>query len=199
MQPLTNNNMFAVPGMELCEQGNFSIGLGCYLSQQKIYASLWGRVSVQATGDTNSVLIQVQPVTTHKQRNTCNRVPEVGNLVIGKVFKVTWRAVIVEIFATEEQLLEYTFRGVIRLPDVTTTSSDKIDLHNCFRTGDIIRAQVISLGDPQAYYLSTSRSCDGVIYATSSAGYPMEPFNEIQMICTKTQAKEYRKVGFGSK
>ncbi|EME28258.1 exosome complex component CSL4 [Galdieria sulphuraria] len=168
MQHSTNRAtaMFAVPGMELSEQGNFSIGTGCYCLHQRVYASLWGRVSFQETGEANSLRIDIQP-RTRSQRSTC--VPTVGDEVIGKVLKVTWRAVVVEIFAIQEKLLCYTFRGVVRLPDVATTSSDKIDLHNCFRPGDIIRAQVVSLGDPQAYYLSTSRSCDGVIYAMSSA------------------------------
>jgi exosome complex RNA-binding protein Csl4 len=183
--------LYAVPGMEICEQGNFSIGSGCYSSHSKIYASLLGRVVFHQV-DTSSLQVCVVPVartTTSTLRRSAP--PTVGDVVIGKVFKVTWRAVVVDIFGTEMELFRYPFRGIIRLADVTNL---KTDLHHCFRTGDIVRAQVVSLGDPQAYYLSTNDSRFGVIYATSNAGYPMEPCNENEMICTKTAIKESRKV-----
>lgn len=42
-------------------------------------------------------------------------------------------------------------------------------MSDCFRPGDIIRAEVVSLGDARSYYLTTSRNELGVVYAKSMA------------------------------
>ncbi|SPO21303.1 related to CSL4 - exosome core component [Ustilago trichophora] len=60
------------------------------------------------------------------------------------------------------------FQGVVRSQDVRSTEKDKVKLADCFRPGDIVRAQVISLGDARSYYLSTEGNNLGVIYATSA-------------------------------
>ncbi|KAK8591384.1 hypothetical protein V6N13_031430 [Hibiscus sabdariffa] len=54
--------------------------------------------------------------------------------------------------------------------DVRATEIDKVDMHLSFRPGDIVRAVVLSLGDAQAYYLSTTKNELGVVSAESSAG-----------------------------
>ena len=41
---------------------------------------------------------------------------------------------------------------------------------NCFRPGDVIKAEVLSLGDSRSYYLSTAKNELGVVYARSLAG-----------------------------
>lgn len=43
-------------------------------------------------------------------------------------------------------------------------------MYDCFRPGDIVRAEVLSLGDSRSYYLSTSKNHLGVVYAKSAAG-----------------------------
>ena len=43
-------------------------------------------------------------------------------------------------------------------------------MYKCFRPGDVVLAEVISLGDARTYYLSVARNDLGVIYATSVAG-----------------------------
>jgi exosome complex component CSL4 len=48
-------------------------------------------------------------------------------------------------------------------------------MFNCFRPGDIVRAEVISLGDSRSYYLSTAKNELGVVYAKSLAGGPALP------------------------
>lgn len=60
------------------------------------------------------------------------------------------------------------FQGVVRSQDVRSTEKDKVKLADCFRPGDIVRAQVISLGDARSYYLSTAGNELGVIYAVSA-------------------------------
>lgn len=46
-------------------------------------------------------------------------------------------------------------------------------MSECFRPGDIIRAEVVSLGDARSYYLTTSRNELGVVYAKSMAAGAM--------------------------
>lgn len=62
------------------------------------------------------------------------------------------------------------FRGVIRSQDVRQTDRDKVRIADCFRPGDIVRAEVLSLGDGSNYYLTTARNDLGVVFAKSEGG-----------------------------
>ena len=46
----------------------------------------------------------------------------------------------------------------------------RLELYACFRPGDLVRAEVIGLGDARSYYLSTAKNDLGVVYAKSAAG-----------------------------
>ena len=59
---------------------------------------------------------------------------------------------------------------MIRKLDVRATEVDKLKMHECFRPGDLIKAEVISLGTARSYFLSTAKNELGVFYALSSAG-----------------------------
>ncbi len=59
-----------------------------------------------------------------------------------------------------------------RLQDVRATEIDKLEMYACFRPGDLLRAEVVSLGDSRSYFLSTARSELGVVYAKSVEGAP---------------------------
>jgi exosome complex component CSL4 len=83
---------------------------------------------------------------------------------------------------------------LFRQQDVRSTEIDKVDMHTSFRSGDIIRAEVLSLGDARAYYLSTAKNELGVVSATSDAGVAMVPINWQEMQCPVTLQKEFRKV-----
>jgi len=67
-------------------------------------------------------------------------------------------------------------------------------MHECFRPGDLIKAQVISLGTARSYFLSTAKNELGVFHATSIAGFPLVPVSWQEMQCSGTGAKEPRKV-----
>ncbi|QLG72327.1 hypothetical protein HG535_0D00340 [Zygotorulaspora mrakii] len=62
------------------------------------------------------------------------------------------------------------FRGIIRSQDVRATERDTVKIINCFKPGDIVRAQVLSLGDGTNYYLSTARNDLGVVFAKAANG-----------------------------
>lgn len=46
----------------------------------------------------------------------------------------------------------------------------QVEIYSSFRPGDLIRAQVVSLGDSRSYFLSTARNDCGVVYAKSTSG-----------------------------
>lgn len=50
------------------------------------------------------------------------------------------------------------------------TEVDKVEIYKCFRPNDIVKAEVISLGDSRSYFLSTAKNELGVIFAKSVAG-----------------------------
>jgi exosome complex component CSL4 len=80
------------------------------------------------------------------------------------------------------------------LQDVRATETNKVEIYKSFRPGDVIRAEVISLGDFRSYYLSTAKNELGVVFAKSVAGHTMIPISWEMMQCPKTKMKEYRKV-----
>lgn len=79
-----------------------------------------------------------------------------------------------------------TYQGIVRVQDVKDTDPEKVQIYKSFRPGDVVRAQVISLGDSRFYYLSTAKSNLGVIFGESAAGHAMIPISWDEMICPKT-------------
>lgn len=63
-----------------------------------------------------------------------------------------------------------TFKGLIRSQDVRATERDTVKIIDCFKPGDIVRAQVLSLGDGTNYYLTTARNDLGVVFARAFNG-----------------------------
>lgn len=97
------------------------------------------------------------------------------------------------------------------------TEKDKVRIYTSFRPGDVVRAQVISLGDQSNYYLTTASNSLGVVMATSGEfaviqaewdvvytsdradavtedGEEMHPLNWRQMAGARTGVVEERKV-----
>lgn len=74
------------------------------------------------------------------------------------------------------------------------TEIDKVVMQECFRPGDLVRAEVLSLGDARSYYLTTAKNELGVVYAKSVAGVAMRAVSWEQMQCPETMAIEKRKV-----
>jgi exosome complex component CSL4 len=67
-------------------------------------------------------------------------------------------------------------------------------MDQCFRPGDLIKAEVLSLGTMREYYLTTAKSNLGVIWAQSLAGFPMIAISFEEMRCPETAQVEKRKV-----
>ncbi|CAI4035891.1 hypothetical protein SMKI_14G1000 [Saccharomyces mikatae IFO 1815] len=88
-----------------------------------------------------------------------------------------------------------TFRGIIRSQDVRSTDRDRVKVIDCFKPGDIVRAQVLSLGDGTNYYLTTARNDLGVVFARAAngAGGLMYATDWQMMTSPATGATEKRK------
>ncbi|KAI1466317.1 uncharacterized protein F4812DRAFT_460591 [Daldinia caldariorum] len=120
--------------------------------------------------------------------------PEVGNVVLCRVTRITPRHASVAILVVGDTVLEAEWQGLVRVQDVRATEKDRVKIYESFRPGDIVRAQVISLGDQANYYLSTASNELGVIMATSEAGNPMFPVSWKEYKDPETGISEPRKV-----
>ncbi|KAK7749376.1 exosome 3'-_5 exonuclease subunit ski4 (Csl4) [Diatrype stigma] len=120
--------------------------------------------------------------------------PEVGNVVLCRVTRISPRQATVAILVVGDTVLEGEWQGLIRVQDVRATEKDRVKIYESFRPGDIVRAQVISLGDQANYYLATASNELGVIMATSEAGNTMFPVSWKEYRDPETGLSEARKV-----
>ncbi|KAI1365859.1 hypothetical protein F5Y08DRAFT_164681 [Xylaria arbuscula] len=129
-----------------------------------------------------------------QQQDKREVLPEVGNIVLCRVTRITPREATVSILVVGDAVLSAQWQGVVRVQDVRATEKDRVKIYESFRPGDIVRAQVISLGDQANYYLSTANNELGVIMATSEAGNTMFPVSWKEYKDPETGLSESRKV-----
>ncbi|GJJ70590.1 exosome complex component CSL4 [Entomortierella parvispora] len=176
-----------VPGQRLGHIQEYTAGPGTYSHQDFLYASVVGLKHVSRTSASEL------PVMTVHRENSQSAMPGMEAIVICKVVRVNPRFAAVNIMVVNGIPCSDDFQGVIRVQDVRATEKDKVKIYNSFRPGDIVRAQVISLGDARSYFLSTAANELGVIFGTSVAGGSLVPISWQEMQCTKTKAIELRK------
>ena len=122
-------------------------------------------------------------------------VPQSGDTVTCRVTRLTPRMANVDILCVNDvPLTTAAFPGVVRIQDIRSHDVDKVEMMKSFRPGDIIRAEVISMGDSRSYYLSTAKEPLGVVFARSAAGGTMVPLSWQEMFCPTSKTKEFRKV-----
>jgi len=184
------------PGERLGPLENFDPGEGTFVRNQYIYASVVGFRNVSMIEESSSLKAAVNEkprLSVLKEREVAV-VPELHSIVISRVLKVNPRFASVEILCVGMKVLKEHFQGIIRAQDVRATELDKVEMYKCFRPNDIVKAEIISLGDSRSYFLSTAKNELGVIFAKSVAGATMIPVSWEAMICPKTKLKEFRKV-----
>jgi exosome complex component CSL4 len=170
-------------------QADYQSGQGTYIKDSYICASLVGtKRTLPAAQDGDRPRVEVirsgtQPV-----------IPAVSHIITARVISITPRNASVDILAVGAVPVPHRCTGVIRIQDVRATEIDKVQLHLCFRPGDLVRAEVISLGDTRSYFLSTAKNELGVVEAHSLAGELMIPISWQEMQCPKTRVVEARKV-----
>lgn len=81
-------------------------------------------------------------------------------------------------------------------PDTTAAGNSGFKMSECFRLGDLVRAEVLSLGDARSYYLTTAaRNELGVVSARSErTGEELVPVSWREMRDPTTGEVERRKV-----
>ncbi|KAI1821994.1 hypothetical protein F4861DRAFT_541420 [Xylaria intraflava] len=210
---------FVVPGDLLGPCSKFNAGAGTYIHNSSLYSSLVGTVSITHpekvpgpakrlhriaalntsspslpadTLPTISVFPPSSSITEHRHNREV--LPEVGNVVLCRVTRITPREATVAILVVGDAVLSAQWQGLVRVQDVRATEKDRVKLYESFRPGDIVRAQVISLGDQANYYLSTASNHLGVIMATSEAGNTMYPVSWKEYKDPETGLSESRKV-----
>lgn len=172
------------PGMRVGSCSTRAAGPGIYALGDVLVASLAG--VLQERDGTLTVVAA--------GRAAAPVLPDVGRTVTGRVLKVTPRGAHVEILICDGVPLVEVFKGTIRQQDVRQTEVDKVEIYRCFRPGDIVAAEVISLGDRHSYFLSTAKNELGVVHAEGPAGEPMMPISWQAMQCPKTNVRQERKV-----
>lgn len=84
---------------------------------------------------------------------------------------------------------------MIRREDIRATEKDKLVCSDGFRVGDVLKGEVISVGDQANYYLSTARNELGVVMARSEgSGELMAPVSWREFVDLGTGRREGRKV-----
>ncbi|KAG5992010.1 hypothetical protein E4U43_003881 [Claviceps pusilla] len=195
----------AVPGQILGPSSKYLAGPGTHMYEGNIASSLLGKVTITPPAKragpakrlnkiTASALEERATISVARHGRKREILPDVNNVVLARVVRLMPKQAIVVIQQVGETVLQTEWQGVIRVQDVRATEKDKVKIHESFKPGDIVRAQVISLGDQANYYLSTASNELGVIMATSEAGNDMVPVSWKEYKDPDTGASEPRKV-----
>jgi exosome complex component CSL4 len=145
----SKSKQLVCPGHCIGKADELTCGDGTYSKDGRIIASILGYVSVDGN---------VTSVHHHKKTtSTSSLIPRVGNIILGKISRITANLANVDIMIVEGNVLPQACGGIIRvedvLPDVDITAVQMVD---CFRPGDVVKARIISMGDSRQYFLSTA-------------------------------------------
>ncbi|KAJ2769882.1 hypothetical protein IWQ57_002913 [Coemansia nantahalensis] len=185
------------PGRRLGLANEYEAGSGTYVRNGIIYSSILGARTVVAAaaaagGDAGQegggkATLGVS------RRNAKFAIPVIGSEVLCRVVRMNPRAASVAIIMVGSTPCQEDFAGTVRVQDIRATEKDLVQMTASFRPGDIIRAEVISLGDQRSYYLATTKNEHGVVFAQSAHGNAMVPISWEEMQDPKTKVVEKRK------
>lgn len=198
----------AVPGQVLASASSHLAGPGTHVYDNNILASIIGTyVTTAAASRSGKATISVprHAPNTSTLSTATDALPSVNSIVLCRVTRVQQRQLSASVLLTDPSpsaIVQYTsstndelqFQAVLRREDVRAYEKDKVVMNEMFRTGDIIRATVISLGDERNYYISTAGNELGVVIAKSDAGNAMVPASWKEMKDVVTGKGESRKV-----
>lgn len=184
-----------IPGDSLGSTAELAAGAGCYTAGSTIYASVLGVVTrLPAHDGAGATVVEVRRTKDGEAGAAAPVPPQIGSIVIAKVTNIAAKMAKVDIMSVDGTPVSEAFPAVIRAEDVRQDTTQEVQMAACFRPGDFVRASVISLGTRRDYVLSTALSDDlGVVYA-SLDGKQLLVQDGKTMVCSKTGAKEPRKV-----
>jgi exosome complex component CSL4 len=198
----------AVPGQVLTTTSSHLAGPGTHVYENNILASIVGStVTTPAPSRSSKPTISVPRCIPNQfiLSTPTNGLPSVNSIVLCRVTRVQQRQLIASILLTDPSpstIIPYPsatndelqFQAILRKEDVRAYEKDKVVMNEMYRTGDIIRATVISLGDERSYYISTGGNELGVVIAKSEVGNAMVPASWREMRDVVTGKGESRKV-----
>ena len=167
-------------------------GDGVYVRFHYIHAALAGQVKVEEVDNGKKKVSVIVP----SKHSDEIKMPTLSSIVTCKVTHVGSMFCRVSIHCVEDHVLRHPFKGLIRKEDIREIEKGTVEIHKCFRVGDMILARVIGVGEHHSFLLSTAEDELGVsvAYSRYNKTTPMIPVNWTQMRCPKTFVKELRKV-----
>ncbi len=171
-----------MPGDYLCTGSKFKAGPGTVLRCGKLYSTLSGRVKL------------APPSVSVQSSSGELSVPTVGSVVVGKVDSVSERQAKLTLLSVNGRRLQYELHGIVRREDVRAVERDSVEVFQSLRPGDVVRARVISLGESQAYVLSTGEVELGVVLGRGERGERLVPLSWCEMQGVRSGIRERRKV-----
>ncbi|KAJ2720770.1 hypothetical protein GGI07_004409 [Coemansia sp. Benny D115] len=182
-----SNASVITPGRCLGLTHEYEAGPGTYVRNGAIYSSILGTKNVTETEK------PAKPILSIERSNSKFAIPVIGSEILGRVVRINPRAATVAIMMVGTTPCQEDFLGTVRVQDIRATEKDLVQMIESFRPGDIIRAEVISLGDQRSYYLATTKNEHGVVFAQSSDGNTMVPVSWQEMQDPKSGVVEKRK------
>ena len=179
------------PGDRICGARKCGAGDGTYIRGGNVHASAVGKLSLVADGDAFVAAVALEG----GRQYASSQVLSVGQVVLGRVFRVITQQAFVEIVSADVTgPLKERHSGSIRKEDVRAGATEEVEIYASFRPGDIVLCRILSLGDSRRYFLTTNEAELGVIRATcSSCRENMAPLNWKEMECPSCKQKELRK------
>lgn len=144
----------AIPGTILGPASKYASGPGTHIYGGNIVSSLLGNVNVtapaKAPGPTKRLnkitapsVEELSTISVIRRGRKREVLPDVGNTVLARVVRLMPKQAIVVIQQVGDTVLQTEWQGVIRVQDVRATEQDKVKIHESFKPGDIVRAQVV--------------------------------------------------------
>ena len=174
---------FVFPGAKLSANESVECGFGTFRNKKKeVIASICGLKRETAQ----------RVAIAHWAR--ADAIARVGDVVIAQITEISQRMARASMICLNERALLHSCAGIIRQQNVRELDTDSVQIWKCFRPSDIVKAEIVSLGNQNDYYLSTAAPHFGVIAATSTLGHAMKAIAWNKMQCITTKVVEARKV-----
>lgn len=154
----SSTHTIAIPGQLLGPAAKYVPGAGTHIHEANLYASLLGVVHIaqpaRAPGPSKRLNKITAPPPAELPTISISRsgiskkrevLPEVDNIVLCRVTRITPRQAVVAILVCGDTVLDAEWQGLIRVQDVRATEKDRVKIYESFRPGDIVRAKVVCL------------------------------------------------------
>ena len=174
-----------------------SDGVATSVSVAPLHAPGRGGLDVGASASANANASANASGASDEETEAGEPVPQVGSVVLGRVTRVTPKLADVQILVVNDRPTRgaWGFKGTLRKENVRAHEVDLVDMYDCFRQGDVVRAGVAALGGARSYELTTADNRFGVVHAVSAmSGEPLVPVSWEAMVDPVSQNTEKRKV-----